>query len=381
MSGCAGFHSRTAGADAMIGDRRTIMSMGTGRVLAMGLALSLISSLLAATPGDAADLDAGCPAELMATGSFEDVESDSTHATAIECLAFHRVTEGVTEGHYGPDRAVTRQQMATFLARVVDGSEATLPSANVSFDDVDAGSVHAEAVERLATAGIAQGRGDGTFGPDGRVTRAQMASFLRRTYEYVARSTLDDDPSHFEDIAGSVHEDNINAVAEAGFARGIGDGRYAPDRIVNRDQMGSFLARVIDQFAAEDRFEVQAPAAVDPDQPLPSECDGYGPPFVEGAETDPEHVAICLYAAALRGDRGAAERFAEGPAAVNTVSDAAGQASWTFLHCDADPDFPHRTWAGLHCTFAESGGDRVMYFTFVAYDDGVLVDGVHLDVD
>ena len=248
----------------MIQDERrvaTTMGMGRGRVLAMAFTLALGFSLLTASPGLAADLEDGCPSDLVPTGSFEDVEPDSVHYLAIECIAFHEVTEGISEGLYGPDHAVTRGQMATFIARVVHASEATLPSADTSFDDVGSDFIHADAIERLATAGIVQGRGDGTFAPTAGVTRAQMASFLRRAYEFITETTLDDSTSHFDDIVGSVHEDNINAVAQAGFAQGVGDRQYAPQRGVSRDQMGSFLARKIDRLAAEDHFEVPGPPA------------------------------------------------------------------------------------------------------------------------
>ena len=241
----------------MVGNGRSVAEIvRRGRVPALAVGLALVWSLLVAVPGQASELEEGCPAELLPVGSFEDVDADGTHAAAVECLVFHQVTEGVADGRYGPSRAVTRGQMATFLVRVVDGSDADLPSAGATFDDVDANSVHAEAIERLAAAEIAQGRGDGTFGPDGSVTREQMASFLRRAYEFITETTLDQSTSPFDDIAGSTHQDNINAVAAAGFAQGVTETRYAPDRVVNRAQMGSFLARVIDRLASDDRFQV-----------------------------------------------------------------------------------------------------------------------------
>lgn len=48
------------------------------------------------------------------------------------------------------------------------------------FKDVAAGHVHADAIAACAAAGLLQGYKDGTFRPDGRVTRAQLAAVLHR---------------------------------------------------------------------------------------------------------------------------------------------------------------------------------------------------------
>src|SRR3546814_16917446 len=56
---------------------------------------------------------------------------------------------------------------------------AALPEGGHAFPDDDA-SVHAAAVDRLAAAGIVPGYADGTFRPSEDITREQLASFLAR---------------------------------------------------------------------------------------------------------------------------------------------------------------------------------------------------------
>ena len=96
------------------------------------------------------------------------------------------VTAGITTGcgidplRFCPDRAVTRAQTASFLARALDLVEVEqLPS---GFVDVDSSSVHASSIDALFAAGITTGCGIDPlrFCPDRAVTRAQMASFLIR---------------------------------------------------------------------------------------------------------------------------------------------------------------------------------------------------------
>src|SRR5690606_42024109 len=81
------------------------------------------------------------------------------------------------------------------------------------------------------------------FCPGASVTREPMASFLVRALDLPPASQ-----DRFVDDGRSVHEKNINALAEAGITRGCNppkNDRYCPGEPVSREQMASFLARVI----------------------------------------------------------------------------------------------------------------------------------------
>ena len=110
-----------------------------------------------------------------------------------------------------PADPVRRDQMASFLARGFD-----LPPANQDYFPDDDGE-HEGNINRIAATGITQGLEDGTYDPDGLVTRAQMGSFLARAME------LNPIPGdRFSDVSG-VHEGNINAIAEAGVRLGCNE--------------------------------------------------------------------------------------------------------------------------------------------------------------
>ena len=75
------------------------------------------------------------------------------------------------------------------------------------------------------------------------MTRAQMASFLRRALD-VAPSTVD----RFVDDDESVHEADINAIAAAGITLGCNppvNDNYCPQRPVTRGEMASLLGRAL----------------------------------------------------------------------------------------------------------------------------------------
>ena len=115
-------------------------------------------------------------AELGPGGTFID-DNGNTHEGYIEAIAEIGVTTGCNDlgPQYCPSLDVTRGQMATFLARAFD-----LPPTPTDYFPDDNGNTHEDNINRIAEADITLGYGDGTYQPLGSVTREQMASFIAR---------------------------------------------------------------------------------------------------------------------------------------------------------------------------------------------------------
>lgn len=198
-----------------------------------------------------------CPAQSVPRRHYPDVLSGSFHRPAIDCAAWWAITEGVGSGRYGPDRVVTRGQMAAFLDRLLRAvaSAPTDPSAEpgpgAMFRDTS-GTPFGDSIARLAGVGIVQGYDDGTYRPAASVTRAQMASYLTRTWARIVGAPLARQPAdRFQDDDASRHEAAIDLAAGLGFAEGVTETRFAPTAPVRRDQMASFLTRVLDRWVTE----------------------------------------------------------------------------------------------------------------------------------
>lgn len=219
-------------------------------------------------PDGVRDLAAGaCPeggGGLLSDGlsDVSDVFGDilgNVHADAISCLVSHGLTAGTGEGStYGPRGAVTRAQMAGFLARVIDGADGrALPAhaGDTRFADVDAGHTFASHIARLAAAGIAKGGPSGRspdhFAPQEPVTRAQMAAFLDRTHAYVTGGKLASAGTCFPDVAGHPLQAPVDRLCVAGVVQGTDRGVYVPGAPVRRDAMASFVSRLMDVLVAE----------------------------------------------------------------------------------------------------------------------------------
>ncbi|CAN5173988.1 hypothetical protein BH18ACT5_BH18ACT5_17780 [soil metagenome] len=111
------------------------------------------------------------------------------------------------------------------------------------YDD-DNGSVYEEAVNAITQAGIGFGCGEREYCPETGLRRDEMAELLTRTFD-LAPSTSD----FFGDDEGSGFEAAINALRQAGITIGCdpnNPGSYCPNRILTRDEMASFFARSMD---------------------------------------------------------------------------------------------------------------------------------------
>jgi uncharacterized surface protein with fasciclin (FAS1) repeats len=163
---------------------------------------------------------------------FTDADG-SVHKDAIEALAAAGVVLGKTDGTFGTNDAITRGQLASIVARSLG-----LSGGADAFGDDD-GTTHEDAINAIAAAGITQGNADGTFGPNDPITRGQAASIIARALAY---SGGDD---AFADDDGSVHEGAINALAAAEIALGNADGTFGPNDNLSRGQMASLWARAL----------------------------------------------------------------------------------------------------------------------------------------
>lgn len=98
------------------------------------------------------------------------------HERGIRAVAAAGIALG-NDGRYRPSASVLRGQMASFLTRAAD-----LPAGRSSGFCDTRGHTHERSIDAVANAGIAQGSG-GCYRPGDAVTRGQMATFLARALD------------------------------------------------------------------------------------------------------------------------------------------------------------------------------------------------------
>ena len=202
----------------------------------------------------ARSLAAACPEDSVTPAGYRDVDAESAHAAAIDCATGWDVATGKDGERYDPDGDVTRGQLASFVARMVEAAGGKLAAGRDRFADDD-GSAHEPAINKLAAAGVLSGKTAARFAPNAAISRAEMATILAAGYEVAAGKPLVTDDDFFTDDGG-VHEDAINRLTGHAIVSGIDVRRFAPGRNVTRGQMASFLARTLAQLVDDGKAAV-----------------------------------------------------------------------------------------------------------------------------
>jgi peptidoglycan hydrolase-like amidase len=114
-------------------------------------------------------------------------DEDSVHQFNIGAVAAAGITQGCTATTFCPKSTVTRGQMAAFLARALKLPAYTGPD---RFSDI-AGSPQRAEINALSAAGRIGGYPDGSYRPSAAVSREQMATFLARAFDVPATNGPD----------------------------------------------------------------------------------------------------------------------------------------------------------------------------------------------
>jgi len=156
-------------------------------------------------------------------------------------LAGFGVVDGTNHVHYEPNRPITRAELTKILVKAlnlpVDETETT-------FVDVPAIAWYAGYTTAAARAGLVKGYEDGSFRPDRLVSREELAVVLVRGLELTAQPETVwsfSDAGMFSPWA----KDFIAAAAGSGLVNGYPDGTYKPQGQVTRAECAAMLYRAL----------------------------------------------------------------------------------------------------------------------------------------
>jgi hypothetical protein len=137
----------------------------------------------------------------------------------ILAMAARGVAKGMPDGSFTPDAAVTRAQFAALLARTLDGTTATPLQGR--FRDVAPWAWYYGAVETAAGAGLAKGYEDGTFRPEARISRQEMATMVVRAMGLLGKATSLDAASVDATLGGFADSQAVASWAREPVAQAI----------------------------------------------------------------------------------------------------------------------------------------------------------------
>lgn len=167
---------------------------------------------------------------------YTDVPAGAWYADAVAYVRDAGIMGGTSDTAFSPDGVMTRSMAAAVLYRTAGSPAAT---GTADFTDVEPDAYYSAAVSWAAGQGILSGYGNGLFGPDDPVSRAQLATILWR---YAGSPTV-------ETGADFADESTIPTYAAAavdwaradGIINGKDGNRFDPDGIATRAQMAVIL--------------------------------------------------------------------------------------------------------------------------------------------
>lgn len=197
--------------------------------------------------GGIVNVDNPCD-EPVPTAGLTDVDPNGTHGADIDCMVHFGIMTPVSEGVFDPTGDIFRWQMAQFLIREAELMGVAVPTpVNQGFTDL--GGLDSEVIDdinSLKQLAITNGVSETEFDPQGTIPRWQMALFLTRLHASVGFIAPTNDPG-FGDLQGLSGEAvaAIGSLVELGVTNGTSTTEFSPYSNVTREQMASFLARLL----------------------------------------------------------------------------------------------------------------------------------------
>ncbi len=173
------------------------------------------------------------PKPVTPAGAFTDIDSVEWAKESIEALAEMGVLNGKGDGTFAPNDKVTREE---FIKIIVAAFGLTDDEAECDFADVSADNWSYPYIAAAAKLGIVSGDGD-NFNPTSGISRQDMAVIIYRVFEHLG-AEVSGDSITFDDnaeIAGYA-KDAVEALTATGIINGMGDGTFSPNGTVTRAQ-------------------------------------------------------------------------------------------------------------------------------------------------
>ncbi|HET8646685.1 MAG TPA: S-layer homology domain-containing protein, partial [Vicinamibacteria bacterium] len=174
--------------------------------------------------------------------AFTDVPASSPFCPWIEELARRGVVAGCGGGNFCPAQAVSREQMAVFTLRTLEGSTYTPPACvagSEMYGDVPAASPFCAWIEELTRRGVVAGCGGGDYCPAAPVTREQMSVFLSGTFGLALYGV---EPSFFVVNTADDVVDGACTAAHCSLREAVTAANLSPNNPRRRDEVRFAIA-------------------------------------------------------------------------------------------------------------------------------------------
>lgn len=150
---------------------------------------------------------------------------------------------GYSDGTVRPNGKITRAEVATIFFRLLDDdTRAKYWSSKNDFSDVSADKWYNNAVSTLSHMGVIGGYADGTFRPDAPISRAEFAKIAVSFTQNNGSATY----NYFTDVKTTDwFAPYVTAAKDAGLIEGYSDGSFKPESKITRAEACAIVNRTL----------------------------------------------------------------------------------------------------------------------------------------
>ena len=156
-------------------------------------------------------------------------------------VAIDRAANGQNSLYRMSDAAKNTSKPATSVSKGNVDASVSVPGVTApgtTFSDIK-NHANKAAIEELASRGIINGMGKGTFAPNKTMTRAEFAAIVTRALGLAAKDT-----KAFTDVPSSKwYAGYIGTANSSGIVNGVGSGKFNPDGTITRQEAAAMVAR------------------------------------------------------------------------------------------------------------------------------------------
>ncbi|NIK78067.1 hypothetical protein FHS15_003205 [Paenibacillus castaneae] len=162
---------------------------------------------------------------------------------SIKLAASKGIVSGYADGTFKPDGTVTRAEFSVMLANALNLQG---DGAVLNFtDEATIGSWARKAISQAVQAGIVKGYGDGSFRPNAKVSRAEMVMMLANALGIVQDSRASTSFADDADIPVWAKA-AVEAAVESGIVKGRSNNRFAPKDTATRAEAVTVLLKALE---------------------------------------------------------------------------------------------------------------------------------------
>lgn len=177
------------------------------------------------------------PIEKPWTNPFTDVTEGKWYYNAVRFVQENDLMVGYSNGEFGVNDDLSRSQLAQILFNKEGKPEVT---GKTDFSDVSNKAWYTDAVYWAANKGIVSGYGNGKFGPNDAITREQLAVMLWNYYGSPTVTNTELNFTDKNKISGFAM-DAMRWAVDKGILSGCGNGRLEPKGLASRAQVAQVL--------------------------------------------------------------------------------------------------------------------------------------------